>query len=595
MTTILDQLESNALHAPTQTAFERWSSHATISNAELLTQAKETATHLLNHYKPGEPVFFIFPAGLDCIIGYYACLFAGIIPIPYPTPPHHIKRVTHYWDELSATAKALNCNNVFCADSSLEILSTHSPETDFQIHSLNAIKKRTHTPSLTPIKANDAAHIQLTSGSTGTPKGVTLTHHHLYTNPLLLIEYTRAADQAHVFDQVTVVNWLPHYHDLGLVIGVLIGPILCEKTIILDPAEWATDPIRWFEAISYYDNVLSGAPNFALQRCIDRIQTKELANIDLSSWHILFTGAEAAQENVLTSFATRFSPYGLSQNIFKPGYGLAESTSCIATFQENQTASDCFQGFDQTAMQKNQVEAMPTSDFRLASNGSLIPGTEACIVDPGTHAILDETAVGEIWLSGNCIAKGYWNNTEATQETFFAKTAEGEGPYLRTGDKGFIWNNEIFVVSRLKDIIIINGKNYSPAKIEEAALTCLPPLITQAAAFSQSDHTSYREKVVLLIECKRHHPVPALNELFNQISASVLAQAGCKLNELCILSTRQIPLTGSGKIRRSTAKERYQKNRLNTLTTIDNLGKITHHVSLETLKKHIQLDSKDHR
>ena len=339
------------------------------------------------------------------------------------------------------------------------------------------------------------AVLQYTSGSTSIPKGVQVTHANLMHNEELI----RNAFGQTQHDRV--VGWLPVYHDMGLM-GNVLQPLYCgAESILMPPTSFLQSPMRWLAAISRYRATTSGGPNFAYDFCCNRITAEQKVNLDLSSWRVAFSGAEPVREQSLKRFSTEFRDCGFRSSAFVPCYGLAESTLFVSGGTNG--TGPVIQLVQADALERNKViTALPEEpDGRpLVGCGEVGAGHEVCIVDPEHLTRCEAGTVGEIWVAGPSVANGYWNRGQETADTFEAQLADtGKGPYLRTGDLGFLLNKELFITGRRKDLIILRGRNHYPHDLEATAEKAHPALrACVGAAFSVE--TEGEERLVLVHE-----------------------------------------------------------------------------------------------
>jgi acyl-CoA synthetase (AMP-forming)/AMP-acid ligase II len=312
------------------------------------------------------------------------------------------------------------------------------------------------------INADTLAFLQYTSGSTGTPKGAMLSHRNLLYNAAMT-QHLMGHSHTSKF-----VSWLPIYHDMGLIGGVLqplYGDFPC---IMMPPASFLQSPYRWLKAISHYQATTSGGPNFAYELCVQKISQQQRETLDLSSWSVAFNGAEPIRCDTLEHFAAAFAPCGFRWEAFYSCYGMAEAALMISGGLH--TASPIIKTVQGEALESDRVLATSAESENvrtLIGCGQTLPGQKIAIVNPETLTRCQPDEVGEIWVSGPSVGVGYWNRTEETERTFRAYLSDtGEGPFLRTGDLGFLQDGELFITGRAKDLIIIRGRNLYPQDIE---------------------------------------------------------------------------------------------------------------------------------
>jgi acyl-CoA synthetase (AMP-forming)/AMP-acid ligase II/acyl carrier protein len=407
------------------------------------------------------------------------------------------------------------------------------------------------------LDGRQTAFLQYTSGSTSAPKGVMLSHENLLHNAALIEPAFGNTPQS------SAVFWLPLYHDMGLIGGV-IQPLYCGGSCtLLAPADFLQRPGLWLETISRIRATVSGGPDFAFDLCARKIRPEDRAGLDLSSWQIAFVGAERVRAQTLERFAAAFAPCGFRKTAFFPCYGLAEATLMVSG-GPRQTGPMVVH-VDGGALGRNQVaEVAPeTAGARsLVGCGQNLPGQRLAIVDPQTACPCAEGAVGEIWVQGPSVAGGYYDQPEATRRAFAARLAPGgQGPFLRTGDFGFLRSGQLFVTGRLKDLIIIRGRNFYPEDIEHSAERAYEGLRAgHCAAFSVEQHN--REWLVIIQEIEPRHRRLDAERALRAIRYTVAARHDLEVYAIVLVNAGTIPKTSSGKTRRSECRRRYMDGQL---------------------------------
>ncbi|NNJ93262.1 MAG: fatty acyl-AMP ligase, partial [Halobacteria archaeon] len=346
-------------------------------------------------------------------------------------------------------------------------------------------------------------------------------------------------------------------HDMGL-IGMLFQPLFVgNPCILMSPVSFLQRPIRWLQAITRYRATTSGGPNFAYDMCVDRIREKDCEGLDLSSLEIAYSGAEPIRETTLARFTERFAPYGFRREAFYPCYGLAESTLLVTGGKKLSPLR--IREVDAGVLETDHRAEAATRDAparSLIGCGTSPEGQRVRIVDPETCVALDDCQVGEIWVSGPCLAAGYWNQESLNQKVFHAKLADDEvSHYLRTGDLGFMEDGELYVTGRIKELMIIRGKNHYPQDIEATAEKSHPALRPAAsAAFLLEDDFP---QLVLVHEVARQHMAdPDVEGIAASIRESVTCGHGLRVSTVILLRPGMLPKTSSGKIRRGECKKR---------------------------------------
>ena len=535
-----------------------------ITYRELDRRAQAVGAWLQQRGARGERVLLLYPFGLEFIVGFYGCLYAGAVAVPlYPPRPNRPDQRL-----LSVTADA-QPRFAFTTAKVLTALSEHvGPVSELDLlHWLATDEidvEAAATWCANEPEPTTLAFLQYTSGSTGTPKGVMVTHANLMHNAALL------SSAFGVTNQSTGLMWTPFYHDMGLIGGV-IQPIYAGRpTTLLSPVEFLQQPSRWLQAISAERISVSGGPNFAYELCIDKITPAQCEGLDLSCWDVAFCGAEPVRAETLERFTAKFAPYGFRFEAFAPCLGMAESTlmtSCTPPAQ-----APVITTFDANALVLNRVET-PTSATvpapntqRLVSSGHAWLDQTFCIVHPETATRCAPDEVGEIWIAGPSVAGGYWQRPIESAQTFGATIADsGEGPFLRSGDLGFIHNGELFVTGRLKDLIIIRGKNYYPQDLE-ATVEHSHPALQPGAVAAFSVDAANEEKLVIVQEVERTHLRNlVMSELFAAIRYAVAQEHGLQVSAIALLRPGRILKTSSGKIQRRATRQAYLAGELETV------------------------------
>ncbi|MGL5080591.1 MAG: fatty acyl-AMP ligase [Microcoleaceae cyanobacterium] len=574
--TLVDLLRHRAEHSPEQVAYtflvDGELEQVSFTHRALDQKAKAIAAYLQSCCQPGERAILLYQPGLDYVSAFFGCLYAGIIAVPaYPPRPNRsLARLQSIFSNAQATI-ALTSESIFTslqrrAESVPELEQTSWLATDLLEDSLGA---QWQAPSLHP---DSLAFLQYTSGSTATPKGVMITHRNLLENLTAIhccFEHT---------PQSQGVIWLPPYHDMGLIGGVLQPLFGGFPVVLMSPLLFLQRPIRWLEAISRHRGTTSGGPNFAYDLCVRRTTPEQRAGLDLSSWTLAFNGAEPIYAEVLEQFVQTFEPHGFRREGFYPCYGMAEATLIISGGKK--AAFPVLKTVQASALEHNQVA--PTTEKTpntrtLVGCGHALPGQRVQIVNPETLVLCSAGEVGEIWVQGPSIAQGYWHNPEATAQNFQAHLASNEaGPFLRTGDLGFLEGDELFVTGRLKDLIIINGHNHYPQDIEWTVEHC-NPLIRPNCAAGFSVEVSGEERLVVVAEVERHYQKrrsiypesasesPNLKEIVQSIQQAVLQSHDLSVYTVALLKPGTIPKTSSGKIQRHACRALFLAGTLETL------------------------------
>jgi acyl-CoA synthetase (AMP-forming)/AMP-acid ligase II len=476
----------------------------TLTYTELDQRARRIAARLQDCQTLGERALLLYAPGLDYIEAFFGCLYAGVIAVPAypPRQNRNIARIEAILQDAQATI-AMTSHTI------LEILRRKFPEI-VKSQTLRWIdtdesSKDTSSAQLwhrPEVNSNDLAFLQYTSGSTGTPKGVMVSHQNLLHNSLLLQQLFQATQQS------CMVSWLPPYHDMGLISGILQAVYTGFPLVFMSPATFLQHPFRWLQAISRYRATISGAPNFAYELCMRSITSEQQKMLDLSSWTIAFSGAEPVQAETLTRFTQKFAVNGLHLKSFMPAYGLAEATLVVTATPRHHLPT--MTAFQSDGLSQGQAIAVtppaPAARTLVGCGYTLGADQQVLIVDPTTQERCQPGQIGEIWLSGPSVAQGYWQQATETEYTFHAFLKDtGEGPFLRTEDLGFFHENELFIAGRIKDIIILNGINYYPQDIELTVEKCHPALLTGSTAAFSLNAENGKEHLVIAAEIGRQY------------------------------------------------------------------------------------------
>ena len=437
-----------------------------LTYAELDCKARTIGALLQSYRASGQRALLIYPTGLEFIEAFFGCLYAGVVAVPLPPPTAAQQQRT--FPRLRAIANdaqpsvALTTSSIL---SKVEALFTQATE----LATMRWVATDKVTGELAPKWQNPAttsdslALLQYTSGSTTVPRGVMVSHENLLHNSA---NVNRAFELTP--DSGVSVSWLPVFHDMGLTNGIVQPMYIGRPCVLLPPQSFLQRPVRWLRAISRYHGTVSGGPNFAYELCARKITPEQCENLDLSGWYAAYNGAEPVRADTLQRFAATFARYGFRPGFLYPCYGLAEATLMVSGGPLRDEPR--LYAVQAAALEQNRVAEVSGQQQNvrtLVGCGHAMPGTRIVIVHPESLTRCVAEAVGEIWVSGPTVCRGYWNRPEETQRTLRAYLADsGEGPFLRTGDLGFLKDGELFVTGRLKDLIIIGGRNLYPNDIE---------------------------------------------------------------------------------------------------------------------------------
>ncbi|WP_239651188.1 type I polyketide synthase [Mycobacterium sp. UM_Kg27] len=529
-----------------------------VTYRELDRRARQIAADLQSQGAVGERVLVLCPPGLDFLASFFGCLYAGAIAIPVHPPmrEHLLPRVESIIADVQP-GYALTTSEIepkikpaidgLPGGQALRWTITDSDDTGSEA-------------SWVPpqIDGDSIAMLQYTSGSTSAPKGVVLTHGNLVHNLLTIAEAWGAnPDMPHV----TGVFWLPPYHDMGLIGGLLETIYVAGHSVLMPPTAFIKRPMRWLEAISRHRAMITAAPNFAFDLCVELSTPQERAALDLSNWTVALCGAEPVRTATLDGFAELFGPSGFRAESFYPVYGLAEGTLLVSGGSD--LPVPMVQHIDRVALGDNRVIDVAADDPNVATMvgcGKPRGGQRVIIVDPETRLQCAADQVGEIWVAGGSVAHGYWGAPELSAETFSATLADtGEGPFLRTGDLGFLHSGELFVTGRRKDLIIIRGTNHYPNDIELTVQNTNPALLRgRGAVFSIAPEPGAAEQLVVVQEVDPSRlSGEQADEAMQIIRTAVTENHSVRTHAVVLVQPLQLPTTSSGKIQRSACKQQY--------------------------------------
>ena len=464
-TTLVELLRWRGTHQPDRLAYtflvDGENVERNLTYGELDRQARAIGATLQQMGAAGERVLLLYPSGLDYIAAFFGCLYAGAIAVT--AYPPHFNRSLERIEAIVADAQASIAltTSTFLAKTAQWFVEAPDLAT-LRWLATDTLEATEDTWQEPHINSHSLAFFQYTSGSTGTPKGVMLSHANLLHNVSML----QSTGQHTEHD--VVVGWLPLYHDMGL-IGTILHPMYVGcPSILMAPIAFLQRPYRWLQAISRYGATISCGPNFAYDLCIRKITPAQRATLDLSSWKMAFNGAEPIRHDTLERFAETFASCGFRHEVFYPCYGLAEATLIVTGGQ--QATRPVAHTVQKLALEQQQL-AVPANDMAAAQTlvgcgQALSTQQQIVIVDPDSQTLCPPDHIGEIWVAGPSVAQGYWNRPAETAETFQAYLLTGEGPFLRTGDLGFLHAGELFITGRRKDVIIIRGSNHYPQDIE---------------------------------------------------------------------------------------------------------------------------------
>jgi 8-amino-7-oxononanoate synthase len=566
--TIVDLLRQRAAYRPHDRAFtflvDGENEELNITYAELDRKARALGAWLMDRGMVGKRVLLLYPSGLDFIAAFMGCLYGGAIAVPaYPPRKNRsVERIEAIASDADASV-ALTTRDVI---DRFDALRAAAPSLENLVWKVDselepAWADRWERPD---IDGDTLAFLQYTSGSTGTPKGVMLSHENLLHNSLRIMqafEITRS--QSGVF-------WLPSFHDMGLIGGILVPLYGGKFNVLMSPVAFLQKPLRWLQAISKYRATISGGPNFAYELCVRKTTPEQRATLDLSSWSLAFNGAEPVRAETIDAFCEAFAPSGFRRQAFYPCYGLAESTLMVTGGMKFEPP--VIRSFDTASIETGMAAPRATGGRRLVGSGRELDGQDVLIVDPATCEALPPGRVGEIWVSGPSVAQGYWNRPDESQATFGAMLAQPEpvasgqavakwrpnpGPYLRTGDLGFFDEGELFVTGRLKDLIIIRGRNHYPQDLERSVEES-SSLVRAGSVAAFAVDIDDRERVCIVAEIERgRREGSEVAAAFEAIRSRLAREHEVAAEAIVLVRPNSVPKTSSGKIQRHACKRQF--------------------------------------
>ncbi|MBC6492037.1 AMP-binding protein [Flavihumibacter stibioxidans] len=567
-TSLVDILRWRAKHQPDRLAYRYLQNgereEIILNYVELDKRARAIGALLQANTRPKERALLLLPPGPDFIAAFWGCLYARVIAIPaYPLHPARLEKMLPNILRIisdATPAVALLTTSLFdavqtsdiCRDkfADIKLLPTDHPDK-------TSLAEKWQEQLIDP---NELAFLQYTSGSTFSPKGVMVNHRNLIHNLGQIEKHFGQSSESHA------VIWLPPYHDMGLVGGILQPLYSGYPSTLIPYTLFLQQPFRWLDAISHFRGTTSGGPNFAYELCLRKIKPEQREQLDLSSWEVAFNGAEPIHQNTIQRFAEYFSPSGFHQNSFLPCYGLAEATLMVSGGPKKRSLQ--VRKLSRTALERDHSISSPASmedEWKIVGCGQVPLEQQVIVVNTETLSPCPRGQVGEIWVSGPNIAPGYWNNPAATNESFGAKLSlNSDRTYLRTGDAGFLDDGELFITGRLKNLIIISGKNHYANDIEQTASNSHPAIMPSGlAAFSVQEDDG--EKLIIIAEIHRDQDLCKKEEITKAIKTAVSTCHDLQVHDIKITCAGSIPRTTSGKIRHFICRKQYLADALNPL------------------------------
>lgn len=532
---------------------------AALSFSDLERRASDVAAELSMIAPPGARALLIYPPGLDFIVAFFGALCAGVVPVPvYPPGGADMRRALGRVEHVAADARPdalLTTGALLAAKDAAGIVAGPAAASWLATDEIRLGAGDGWAPPR--MTADDVALVQYTSGSTAAPKGVVVRHRQLLAN----LEAMRAAMEL-AADNVAV-GWVPAYHDMGLVGFILEALYAGFSSYLIAPQDFLRRPALWLETISRYGGVIAGGPNFGYGLCTRRVTEAEIERLDLSSWRVAFSGAEKVKPEVLRRFCARFGPAGFDPSALYPCYGLAEASLFVSGAQRgtglrSTWAERC--GLDEGRIASAEPGAPDAVE--VASCGRPAAGHRVVVVDQETGQPTEQDVVGEVWFAGPSVASGYRRRREESDEVFSAALPDRDGPFLRTGDLGFLRDGELYLTGRLKDLMVVHGRNIYPTDLEDVTQAVEPRLRPGCGvSFLVGDDST---DLVIVQETGENDP-SELRALALAVRRAVLEQLNLVVADLVFIRPRTVPKTSSGKLRRRSCRRDYLSGRLDAV------------------------------
>jgi acyl-CoA synthetase (AMP-forming)/AMP-acid ligase II len=527
---------------------------------ELDRAARAVAAALRDGAGPGDRVLLLYEPGLEFVAAFFGCQYAGLVPVP--ASPPRLDRLAQSWEAMAnVTADCRPRFALTTADLAAGLARglANRPGGDAlrwlaTDHIDLSQAGRWREPHAGP---EATALLQYTSGSTAAPKGVEVTHTNLMHNERMIQVAVEHSGEG------LGVCWLPLYHDLGLIAGVLQAVFHGAPAVLMPPLAMVQRPLRWLQAVARYRADTSGGPNFAYDLCVQRVTAEQKAGLDLSNWSVAGLGAEPVSIATVRRFSEAFAPCGFRAEAFYPCYGLAEATLFVTGGRKG--AGPVVRTVSTADLEQGRaVDAEPdvAGTRTLVGCGRPWFGQQVAIVGPDTLRRLPEGEVGEIWVAGPSVARGYWGRPDETRRTFQARLGDtGEGPFLRTGDLGFVRDGELFVTGRLKDVLVVRGRNHYPEDIE-ATVQAVHPALRPGCGAAFETGPDGQPRVVVVQEIDRRARRLSLAALRGDVRQAVAERHDLQVHDVQFLGPGGLPRTSSGKVQRHACRAAYERGSL---------------------------------
>jgi fatty acid CoA ligase FadD28 len=521
----------------------------------------------------GDRAFILAPQGLDYIVSFLATLQAGLVAVPLSVPNgrvHQERMISVLADALPSVVLTTSAV-IDHVSGSLQSRQGQLAPSIIEVDLLDLDLRQQAASPRARAGANDQAdfiYLQYTSGSTRTPAGVMVSNKNVFANFGQMMADFFAREGGIYPADITVVSWLPLYHDMGLMLGIIMPILAGVPTLLTSPTGFLRRPARWMQLLGRHGCTISAGPNFAYELAASRTSDDDMAGLDLRGVHTILNGAERVQPATLKQFADRFAPFNFDPKALRPSYGMAEATVYIATRQVGEPPK--ITHFDADKLPAGQANRRETEGGTALVSYGTPKSMLVRIVDPDTCRECPDGTVGEIWVHGDNVAAGYWQKPEQSERTFGAKITDPsqgvpESPWLRTGDSGFFSDGELFIIGRIKDLLIVYGRNHSPEDIEATIRE-----ITDGRSAAIAVHDKGVETLVTIIELKKRgepgeQATDRLRRVKREVTSAISKSHGLSVADLVLVPPGSIPMTTSVKIRRSQCVELYRQDKFTRL------------------------------
>jgi amino acid adenylation domain-containing protein len=541
-----------------------------LTYAELHSRVGALAARLVAHTQPGDRVLLLLPAGVSWVLAFWACVVSGRVAVPLADP--RADRHRSGMDRLRDFAQDAGAS-VVCAPPDHPLQAAGAVEPGWTWLTLAAEPPEGDWPDLPHPRGTDLAYLQYTSGSTGQPRGVMISHANVLAQGGAVLPRWKLDESSRT------LCWLPLFHDYGLVSGVLV-PFMAGGRVDLYPTQsFLKDPLNWWRVASARGSTHTGGPHFAYAASLRAMQAQPGWRVDLSALRCVSCGAEPIHAQTVQAWWQATEPMGLRPEAFAPGYGMAETVLGLTSLEPMSAQRARLISVDEARLRSGHVSVQPEGVQggvrALVSCGLPVQGVELRIVCPETQRTLGESRVGEVWVRGETVGLGYWGRPELSRETFAATTAEGDGPWLRTGDLGCLIDGELCITGRSKDLIIVHGRNVYPQDIEWTAVRAHPACVDGGGAVFAVEGASpepFVEQLVLVQEVVAGTPAEALAGLAADIRASVALAHELPLHAVVLVRRGRLPRTSSGKVRRRQTRSDWLAGELRDVWLDDRLS-----------------------